>query len=161
MLFAIHALDRAGALPTRLANYDAHKAFLSDTSRFGIKIVMSGPLVSDDGERMIGSLFLIEAPGRAEVEAMLMRRLGLAAPEISTQVVQPEYTADYVYALTSCWGVMANLADDGRSQGDPELIGRWVVRKPGAGTLSDPIGEVGAPLDEVAFDIWRQSAAHH
>ncbi|PSO31905.1 YciI family protein [Bradyrhizobium sp. MOS002] len=69
MLFAIHALDRAGALPARLANYDAHKAFLSDTTRFGVKIVMSGPLVSDDGERMIGSLFLIEAPGRRDVEA--------------------------------------------------------------------------------------------
>ena len=69
MLFAIHAVDRAGALPTRLANYDAHKAFLSDTSRFDVKIVMSGPLVSDDGQTMIGSLFLIEAPGRNEVEA--------------------------------------------------------------------------------------------
>ena len=32
MLFAIHALDFTGALPTRLANYDAHKAFLSDTA---------------------------------------------------------------------------------------------------------------------------------
>jgi len=69
MLFAIHALDRSGALPTRLANYDAHKAFLSDTSRYGVKIVMSGPLVADDGQAMIGSLFLIEAPSRAEVEA--------------------------------------------------------------------------------------------
>jgi uncharacterized protein YciI len=69
MLFAIHALDRAGALPTRLANYEAHKSFLSDTTRLGVKIVMSGPLVSDEGENMIGSLFLIEAPGRAEVEA--------------------------------------------------------------------------------------------
>jgi uncharacterized protein YciI len=49
MLFAIHALDQSGALPTRLANYDAHKAFLSDTSRFGVKIVMSGPVVADDG----------------------------------------------------------------------------------------------------------------
>ena len=68
MLFAIHAVDRAGALPTRLANYDAHKSFLSDTSRFGVKIVMSGPLVSDDGATMIGSLFLIEAPSRSEVE---------------------------------------------------------------------------------------------
>jgi uncharacterized protein len=68
MLFAIHAIDRANALPTRLANYDAHKAFLTDTSRFGVKIVMSGPLVSDDGEKMIGSLFLIEAPDRATVE---------------------------------------------------------------------------------------------
>jgi uncharacterized protein YciI len=69
MLFAIHAVDRTGALPTRLANYDAHKTFLSDTSRFGVKIVMSGPLVSDDGATMIGSLFLIEAPGRGDVEA--------------------------------------------------------------------------------------------
>jgi adenylosuccinate lyase len=51
----------------------------------------------------------------AEVEAMLMRRLGLQAPEVSTQVVQPEYVLDYVYALASCWGVMANLADDGRN----------------------------------------------
>ena len=69
MLFAIHALDRPDALPTRLANYEAHKTFLSDTSRFGVKIVMSGPLVSDDGQTMIGSLFLVEAPGRTEVEA--------------------------------------------------------------------------------------------
>jgi uncharacterized protein len=69
MLFAIHAVDRAGALPTRLANYDAHKAFLSDTSRFGIKIVLSGPLVADDGQTMIGSLFLVEAPTRTEVES--------------------------------------------------------------------------------------------
>ncbi|MBR0873239.1 YciI family protein [Bradyrhizobium tropiciagri] len=68
MLFVIHALDRIGALPVRLANYDAHKAFLSDTSRFGVKILMSGPLMSDDGEKMIGSLFVIEAIGRTEVE---------------------------------------------------------------------------------------------
>jgi len=69
MLFAIHALDRPGALPDRLQNYDAHKAFLSDTSRFGVSIVMSGPLTADDGQTMIGSLFLVEAPGRAEVLA--------------------------------------------------------------------------------------------
>jgi len=69
MLFAIHARDRAGALATRLANYDAHKAFLSDTSRFGVRIVMSGPLTSDDGVTMIGSFFLIEAADRAAVEA--------------------------------------------------------------------------------------------
>jgi adenylosuccinate lyase len=50
----------------------------------------------------------------AQVEAALMKKLGLAAPEISTQVTQPEYVADYVYALTACWGVFANLADDFR-----------------------------------------------
>lgn len=68
MLFAIHALDRPGALQTRLGHYDAHKAFLTDTSRFGVSIVMSGPLVGDDGATMIGSLFLVEAPDRAAVE---------------------------------------------------------------------------------------------
>jgi adenylosuccinate lyase len=50
----------------------------------------------------------------AEVEAALMKKLGLVPPEISTQVTQPEYIADYVYALTACWGVFANLADDFR-----------------------------------------------
>jgi uncharacterized protein len=69
MLFIIHAVDHADALQTRRSNYDAHKAFLSDTSHFGVKIVMSGPLVADDDSTMIGSFFLVEAPSRAEVEA--------------------------------------------------------------------------------------------
>ncbi len=69
MLFIIHALDKPGALATRLAHYDAHKAFLADTSRFDVTIVMSGPLVEDDGTTAKGSLFLVEAPDRATVEA--------------------------------------------------------------------------------------------
>ena len=69
MLFAIHAVDHAAALDRRLSHYDAHKAFLADTSPFGVKIVMSGPLTSDDGQTMIGSLFLVEATERAAVEA--------------------------------------------------------------------------------------------
>ncbi len=68
MLFAIHAVDRKGALDKRLSNYDAHKGFLSDTTPYGVQIVMSGPLTSDDGRSMIGSLFLVEAPNRAAVE---------------------------------------------------------------------------------------------
>ena len=68
MLFVIHAVDRPGALPVRLANYDAHKAFLSDTSAHGVRIVMSGPLVGDDGQTMIGSMFVVEAGDRETVE---------------------------------------------------------------------------------------------
>jgi uncharacterized protein YciI len=68
MLFAIHAKDKPDALATRVANYDAHKAFLSDTTPYGVRIVLSGPLVADDGTTMIGSLFLVEAPDRAAVE---------------------------------------------------------------------------------------------
>jgi adenylosuccinate lyase len=60
------------------------------------------------------ALSLLRPDQPATIEADLMRKLGLAAPEISSQVVQPEYVADYVYALASCWGVMANVADDFR-----------------------------------------------
>ena len=67
------------------------------------------------------ALSLLPGVAAAEVEADLMRRLGLATPEISTQVTQPEYVADYVYALTSCWGVLANLADDFRHLQRSEL----------------------------------------
>ena len=68
MLFVIHAKDKAGALPIRQANYDAHKAFLSDTSPHGVRIVMSGPLVADDGASMVGSLFVVEAADRVTAE---------------------------------------------------------------------------------------------
>jgi uncharacterized protein len=68
MLFVIHAKDKPGALATRLANYDAHRAFLSDTSPHGVRIVMSGPLVADDATTMVGSLFVVEASDRATVE---------------------------------------------------------------------------------------------
>jgi adenylosuccinate lyase len=54
------------------------------------------------------------SPEPAKIEAALMQKLGLTPPEVSTQVTQPEYVADYVYALTACWGVFANLADDAR-----------------------------------------------
>jgi uncharacterized protein YciI len=66
MLFAIHALDYADALPRRLATYDAHKAYLAAAA---MKTVVSGPLVADDGVTMIGSLFIVEAASKADVVA--------------------------------------------------------------------------------------------
>jgi uncharacterized protein YciI len=68
MLYVIHALDKAGALPQRVTHYEAHKAFLTDADAHGVSIVMSGPLVDDEGSTMIGSLFLVESPDRAAVE---------------------------------------------------------------------------------------------
>lgn len=68
MLFVIHCLDAADGTPRRMENYPAHKAHLERTAEFGIQIVMSGPLVKDDGESPIGSMFVIEAPNRAAVE---------------------------------------------------------------------------------------------
>lgn len=67
-LFALHAIDRPGALPARLEHSAAHRAFIETEAGGEISIVLSGPLQSDDGERMIGSLFIFEAPDRAAVE---------------------------------------------------------------------------------------------
>jgi adenylosuccinate lyase len=78
------------------------------------------------------ALSLSEPRDPAAVEARLMRRLGLRPPEISTQIGQPEYVADYVYALTSCWGVLANVADDFRH------------------LMRDEINELGAKVAEDA-----------
>lgn len=69
MLFVIHALDKPGALPVRLAHYEAHKAYLASMEGNGIRTVMSGPLVEDDGQTMKGSMFVLEVADRAAAES--------------------------------------------------------------------------------------------
>jgi len=66
MRFVVHCLDNLGATPLRLQHYGDHKAHLATGA---VKTVISGPLLADDGETMIGSLFIFEADTRAEVEA--------------------------------------------------------------------------------------------
>jgi uncharacterized protein len=66
MHYIIHCLDKPGALQRRLDNYDKHKAFLAQPP---VKILVSGPLVADDNETMIGSFFLVEAATKDEVLA--------------------------------------------------------------------------------------------
>lgn len=66
MHYVIHALDHDGAVATRLAHYDAHKAYLSTAP---VKTVISGPLLADDEETMIGSHFVLEAASLAEAVA--------------------------------------------------------------------------------------------
>jgi uncharacterized protein YciI len=66
MHFVIHCLDRAGALPTRLDHYERHKAYLASAP---MDIVISGPLLDDDGDTMIGSLFVVDAADRAAVDS--------------------------------------------------------------------------------------------
>lgn len=65
MHFIIHCLDAADAGDKRQANYADHRAYLAAAP---VRIVVSGPLVADDGETMIGSCLLVEADSRAEVE---------------------------------------------------------------------------------------------
>ena len=71
MIFVVHALDKPNAIDRRLANLQAHRAYL-DTAPggFAVRILMSGPLLSDDGQGMKGSFFLLDAPDRRAIEAM-------------------------------------------------------------------------------------------
>ncbi|MBI1169985.1 YciI family protein [bacterium] len=66
MHYVIHCLDHAGAVQKRLEHYEAHKAYLGAAK---MKTVISGPLLADDEETMIGSCFVVEAGSLAEVEA--------------------------------------------------------------------------------------------
>ena len=64
MHYIVHCLDHDGAVEKRLANYDAHKAYLGAAKT---KTLISGPLLADDNETMIGSLFLFEADNKEEI----------------------------------------------------------------------------------------------
>jgi uncharacterized protein len=66
MLFAVHALDHGDALERRLEHYEEHKSYLAASS---VKTVVSGPLLADDGETMIGSLFIVDADKKEDVIA--------------------------------------------------------------------------------------------
>ena len=66
MLFAIFCIDKPGMAEKRAAVMHPHRDYLAQAS---VKIVMSGPLVDDDGETVVGSLYVVEAADRAEIEA--------------------------------------------------------------------------------------------
>jgi uncharacterized protein YciI len=64
MTYLLICRDKPGALETRLANRDAHLAYLKAS---GI-VTLAGPLLDEAGA-MTGSLLAIEAPDRAAAEA--------------------------------------------------------------------------------------------
>ena len=65
MLFALYCRDRENAAEVRLATRAAHLEYAGQSSQ----IRMAGPMLSDDGEGMIGSLFVIEADDIAAARA--------------------------------------------------------------------------------------------
>ena len=65
MLFCLYIKDKPGRVETRKQLVDEHRAYQQECS---VDITLSGPLLAEDGETMIGSMFLIEAPDREAVE---------------------------------------------------------------------------------------------
>jgi uncharacterized protein YciI len=66
MLFLIHCTQVAEGAGIRAANYEAHRAYLRASP---VDIKLSGPMVADDGEPPVGSVFIVDVPDRAAAEA--------------------------------------------------------------------------------------------
>ncbi|QBR01923.1 YciI family protein [Paraburkholderia pallida] len=69
MHFIVYCIDHPGMVERRLANYDAHKAWLETSP---LRTLISGPLTELDGT-MIGSFFLYEADDIENVRAFASR----------------------------------------------------------------------------------------
>lgn len=65
MIFVVYAIDRPGAASVRDTHYAAHREHLA---RAPFPRLLSGPLTDDSGERMIGSMILVESESREAVE---------------------------------------------------------------------------------------------
>ncbi|HEY1543497.1 MAG TPA: YciI family protein [Xanthobacteraceae bacterium] len=69
MHFVIHAVDKPDIIATRAKHFRAHRVHLDESRKHGVEIFTAGPLVDEDGETPVGSLFIIEATDRAAVDA--------------------------------------------------------------------------------------------
>jgi uncharacterized protein len=66
MLFVLICEDKPDSQPLRLATREAHLAFVAEHAA---KVRLAGPMLSDDGERMVGSLFIAEADDAEALQA--------------------------------------------------------------------------------------------
>lgn len=65
MLFAFLCTDKAGAADIRAANRAAHLEYLAAHED---RVVVAGPMLSDDGSGMVGSLLILDFADKAEAE---------------------------------------------------------------------------------------------
>jgi len=66
MNFVLYCVDKAEHGHVRAENRPAHLDYLKANLA---KIMLAGPMTSEDGEKPIGSVIIIEAADRAEAEA--------------------------------------------------------------------------------------------
>jgi uncharacterized protein len=68
MIFAILLMDRPGTADLRAKIRPEHRAYLAEQSE---RMAFAGPLTSDDGQTVVGSLLAMEFPSRAAVDEWL------------------------------------------------------------------------------------------
>lgn len=91
MLFSIMLLDKPGAAALRTQMRPEHKAYLV---RVENRIAFAGPLTSDDGQYIVGSLLVVDFKSREEVLAWM------AAEPFNGAGL---YATTSVHAFTNLW----------------------------------------------------------
>ena len=91
MLYTFFLLDKPGALATRNEIRPQHKAYLATKDA---QMAFAGPLLSDDGKTMVGSLLVIDFPSREEAQRWL-------ADEPFTRA--GVYASTTIYAFQNLW----------------------------------------------------------
>ena len=98
MAFMIFCLDKPNHVDTRLANRPAHVEHLTNHESH---LISAGPLLTDDGETMIGSLLAIDFDSREAAQAWLagepFYRAGL-------------YASATIHAFVNLWPQKAGFA---------------------------------------------------
>ena len=70
----VYALYKPDKLERRMRVLQAHRDYLhSAPAKTGVRVLISGPLCEDDGERFKGSFFLLEVDSRTGVEGLFSK----------------------------------------------------------------------------------------
>lgn len=71
MYFVIFATDKPGAEQTRAEARPRHREYLRNPGDHAVKVRLGGPTLTEDGERMNGTLLVVEAERIEDVRAFL------------------------------------------------------------------------------------------
>lgn len=97
MIYTFILLDKPGAADLRQRVRPQHKAYLADVAN---RIAFAGPLTSDDGQQILGSLLAIDFASREAAQAWLagepFTRAGL-------------YASSSVHAFANLWPQQAGF----------------------------------------------------
>ena len=86
MLFVIRGVDAPGKASVRAAHRRDH---LEGIRELGPDVKLAGPLLSDDGVHMVGSLLVVDFTDRAAAEAFVQKDPYVRAGLFSEISVQP------------------------------------------------------------------------
>jgi hypothetical protein len=86
MLFVVHCSDKPNRGEVRQANRPAHVEYLKANVA---KLIIGGPLLSEDGQSMIGSLLILDLPDRAAAEAFCAQDPYAKAGLFESVIIRP------------------------------------------------------------------------